>query len=76
LSITITEENYLRKRFGIVYDDYSKKVPRFFILFKRTWPYPQRDEIRFEESNSQGIRHDIWFCDYNDEPAGMGKNIR
>jgi protein-S-isoprenylcysteine O-methyltransferase Ste14 len=34
LSITITEENYLRQKFGIVYDDYTRRVPRFLISFK------------------------------------------
>jgi protein-S-isoprenylcysteine O-methyltransferase Ste14 len=34
LSITAAEENYLRGKFGQVYDDYAKKVPRFLISFK------------------------------------------
>lgn len=34
LSITIAEENYLRGKFGQVYDDYTKRVPRFLISFK------------------------------------------
>jgi protein-S-isoprenylcysteine O-methyltransferase Ste14 len=33
-SITIAEENYLRGKFGQVYDDYTKRVPRFLISFK------------------------------------------
>jgi protein-S-isoprenylcysteine O-methyltransferase Ste14 len=34
LSITAAEENYLRGKFGQVYDDYTRRVPRFFISFK------------------------------------------
>jgi protein-S-isoprenylcysteine O-methyltransferase Ste14 len=34
LSITLAEENYLREKFGRIYDDYTRKVPRFFISFK------------------------------------------
>jgi protein-S-isoprenylcysteine O-methyltransferase Ste14 len=33
-SITIAEENYLRGKFGQVYDDYTRRVPRFLISFK------------------------------------------
>jgi protein-S-isoprenylcysteine O-methyltransferase Ste14 len=33
-TITLAEENYLRTKFGHVYDDYVKKVPRFLISFK------------------------------------------
>ncbi len=33
-SITIAEENYLREKFGRVYNDYTKRVPRFLISFK------------------------------------------
>jgi len=34
LSITVAEENYLREKFGQVYDDYTRRVPRFLISFK------------------------------------------
>jgi protein-S-isoprenylcysteine O-methyltransferase Ste14 len=33
-TITLAEENYLREKFGDVYDAYTKKVPRFLISFK------------------------------------------
>jgi protein-S-isoprenylcysteine O-methyltransferase Ste14 len=33
-SITAAEENYLRKKFGQIYDDYTKRVPRFLISFR------------------------------------------
>jgi hypothetical protein len=33
-SITLAEENYLRNKFGQVYEDYAKRVPRFLISFK------------------------------------------
>jgi protein-S-isoprenylcysteine O-methyltransferase Ste14 len=34
LSITVAEENYLRQKFGQVYYDYTKRVPRFLISFR------------------------------------------
>jgi protein-S-isoprenylcysteine O-methyltransferase Ste14 len=34
LSITAAEEHYLRGKFGQVYDDYTKRVPRFLISFR------------------------------------------
>ncbi len=33
-SITVAEENYLREKFGQVYNGYTKRVPRFLISFK------------------------------------------
>jgi protein-S-isoprenylcysteine O-methyltransferase Ste14 len=33
-SIVVAEENYLRKKFGHVYNDYAKRVPRFWISFR------------------------------------------
>jgi protein-S-isoprenylcysteine O-methyltransferase Ste14 len=33
-SITFAEEDYLRKKFGAEYDDYTRRVPRFWISFK------------------------------------------
>lgn len=34
VSITLAEEDYLRKKFGPEYDDYTRRVPRFWISFK------------------------------------------